>query len=220
MKEVTPPFRLYDFLAYLFPGMATLHVLYLHGASTQAMLTGFLTSSTVFNYAMLILTSYVIGLFWSVVSRDVIRRLCWLIYNPRIDHLNPRKFRRTPLGPCIIAGIKSHLAELYPTEAPSPRDAYVLCRCYVSHNCPSSWARRTIVTSIRAMAANFIGPTVMYATFFFSNGNETLGWVAVVAAVALLRKTVTHDAIEWKEIYASFLSHRTTGRVQSSPEHG
>ena len=219
MKEVAPPFRLYDFLAYMFPGLATLHALSIYSEGTRVALSGFLTTNAVFNYAMLVVASYTIGLFWSVVSRDIIRRLYWLVYNPRVDFLLPRKYRRTPLNTRMREMIHTEFEKLLPSAELSPQNAYVVCRSYVAQNCPFSWTRREIVTSMRAMATNFIGPVVLYAVILFANGRTGFGWVAILVAVALVRKTVTHDGIEWKEVYVSFLTHRmVTQQANESSE--
>ena len=221
MKELTPPFRLYDFLAYMFPGLATLHALYISSVGTRNALTGFLTPNAAFNYAMLIVASYIVGLFWSAISRDVIRRVCWFVYNPRVDFLFPRKYRRTPLSARIRMKIQTELEGLLPSVKLSQRNAYVVCRSYIAQNCPSSWARREIVSSMRAMATNFVGPMVLYAAILFLNGRTWLGGVAAMVALVLLRKTVTHDSIEWKEVYMSFLTHRmVTCQANQSKKEG
>ena len=219
MKETQAPFRLYDFLAYLFPGIATLHALYLAGGEAHSELVSFLTKYAALNYAMFVVASYAIGLFWSVVSRDVIRRTCWLIYNPRIDFLTPRKHRHSPLDSGIRAQIQRELHRMFPSVKFPAQNAYAVCRSYVSNCSSSSWNRREFVSSVRAMATNLIGPIVIYMTFFFTHGHVKMGWVAVVFILAILRKTVTHDWVEWKEIYVAFIMHRASSQRIPSEAH-
>lgn len=206
MSDLAPPFRLYDFLSYLFPGLATLHVWYLYVGESVA--AGMVTKSTPVNYAVLLVASYVIGLFWSAVSRDIIKPLCRLAYDPRVDLYAPRRFRSTWLNVETRKAIEAEVDDIVSSIGGKPRIVAAFCRSYVAQNCAPAWARRENVSSVRAMATNFIGPVTLYGAYFLWEGRVALGVASVAVVVAMLRKSMTHDSIEWKEIYVSFLSHR------------
>lgn len=218
MKDDVLQFRLYDFLAYIFPGVATLHVLYLFSKDTISQSTELLSDSAVVNGILMVAISYAIGLFWSAISRDIIRPLLWKIANPRIDLLFTKKERQTLLSPAVRDTAKAELQAMLDTECPSEKDVSAICRSYVALHCPAAWARRENVSCVRAMAANLIGPIGLYAAYLFTHEYLLLGFLAVFIAIALLRKIFTHESIEWRELYISFIVHRKTSDPFPAPE--
>src|SRR3990167_4524654 len=139
MNDMAPPFRLYDFVAYIFPGVASVHVMYASNPDLRAASAGILTADTAFNYTVLIVVCYAVGLFWSATSRDLLRRLCWIFYNPRIELLAPRKGRRSALNPRLRAMVRVEVGKLLQSADVDVLSMPGVCRSYVAQNCPAAW---------------------------------------------------------------------------------
>jgi len=89
MKTPDAPFGLFDFLAYLFPGIATLHCFFLWANSEDGCgLPALATGSTAANAGVALVAAYALGFAWSVFSRQAIQRLTYRLWaNPREDYL-------------------------------------------------------------------------------------------------------------------------------------
>jgi hypothetical protein len=220
MKEPDPPFRLYDFLAYLFPGAATLHAIYLLMNGEKLKIIGYLsTGYETVDFIYWLIAAYVIGLAWSVMSRDLVRTLIWKYDNPRFDYYEGQKVVDSPFGEDLSKALKDKIMKQFGDNDLKAEQAHRLCRAYVAQNCPSSWDRRKEILAVRSMCANFIGPAILYAVAFFSAGWKLFGVMALVGAAALMMKTITLDRREWKEIYVSFLTHQYTRTKERIPQN-
>ena len=212
MKELKSPFRLYDFLAYLFPGAATLHAIYMI-LKDKDKATGVLellsTDSSPVNAILMIIAAYVLGLIWSVISREGLRRLMWLKWNPRIQYFTDSGDKRNPLGE-MSKELQEQVQELFGEPALEPRQAHRLCRVYVAQYCPISWEKREAIVAVRSMCANFVGPALLYSMTFVLSGRWIPAVIAGLGAIAFLFKTVSLDNREWRWIYFAFLAHRST----------
>ena len=165
MKELSPPFRLYDFLAYLFPGAATLHAVWVIVEYKGGYIVRSLsTYNSVRDIALAIVAAYALGLMWSVVTREGLRRLLWLFSNPRIQYFDD--LEQSPLERSLTEKLQTRARELFGEPFLKAVQAHRLCRAYVAQYCPASWERRQSIMPVRSMCANFIGPTLLYAVSF------------------------------------------------------
>jgi len=198
------PFRLYDFLAYLFPGMATMHALFLiQGQPLDGFTKTVRTDNAVIDVIIALVAAYLIGLFWSVISRDVLRRLVWKCSNPRIEYFEEALAAKSPLGVALNAKLREKVREMFGEVR--AEEAHRLCRVFVCNQMPKSWARRESVVGVRSMCANCVGPLLLYAAAFLAHGFWLLGIVSSLGSVALLSKMIALDQREWKEVYFAFL---------------
>jgi len=211
MKELNPPFRLYDFLAYLFPGAATLHAAYIIMKSKGPQIVQSLsTHSSVIDVTLAIVAAYALGLVWSVVSREGLRRLIWLFENPRIQYFKGDSPKQSSLGSSLTKKLQAQARKQFDEPSLEAEQAHRLCRAYVVQHCPTLWERRQSIVAVRAMCANFIGPALLYTVVFAVRSLWPLAVIAGIASIALVAKTVTLDQREWREIYLAFLVHQST----------
>lgn len=209
MKEPELPFRLYDFLAYLFPGAATLHAIYLMMSNDNLKIIHYLsTGYETVDFIVWLIGAYIVGLIWSVVSRDLLRRVIWQFDNPRLDYYDGKTSARSPFGDELTKDLKDKTSKRFGYSDLKAEQAHRLCRAYVAQNCPSSWDRRKEILSVRSMCANSIGPALLYSVAFFLGGWKLFGAISLIGVAALMVKTITLDRREWKEIYTAFLVHQ------------
>ncbi len=211
-EGTTLPFRLYDFLAYLFPGAATMHALYVMRSQDVAELARRMsTGSLLVNITVGFIAAYLIGLVWSVVSREGLRKLVWrYCCNPRIDYFSDTPAARKTLGVALNKRLREKVHEVFGMEAVDAHQAHRLCRVYVSMHSPAASERRESIVGVRAMSANCVGPVLLYGIAFAINGWWVLSVIAVLGAGALIAKMITLDQREWKQIYFAFLAGTVT----------
>ena len=117
MSELKPSFRLYDFLAYLFPGIATFLALkIIFPVNFHELKLQLTTSNTIIEAACVIILAYVIGLFWSVFYRELIRPLIWIKSNPRIYFYNPKDPQKTPIGNDMLLKLRVEAEKFFNIE--------------------------------------------------------------------------------------------------------
>ena len=87
-EATTFPFRLYDFLAYLFPGAATMHAVYLmRNDDITQVADKTLTGNSVVDMMLGLIAAYFIGLMLSVLTRHGTRSLVFRSCNrSALDH--------------------------------------------------------------------------------------------------------------------------------------
>ena len=210
MTETVPPFRLYDFLAYLFPGAAALSALSmifteLHMAATEA------ASKEPLSDAVLFLSvSYALGLVLSVLSR-FIRLLTQIFVNPREEYYSGLTQKGRILSKELTDALQKRVHETFKCNLIDPNYAAELCRVYVAENCPVAWNQRENITAVQAMSANFIWPALLYAMDFLTRGYKLLAILCVALAIVLFLKVIMHERYEWRVIYIAFLVSTTKG---------
>lgn len=168
------------------------------------------TGSLLVDLILGVIAAYLIGITWSVVSREGLRKLVWKFCNPRIDYFLEAKAADSPLGVVLCRRLRAKVHEVLGLEAVDARQAHRLCRAYISIHSPSSWERRESIVGVRAMSANCVGPVLLYSIAFAVNGWWVLSVISVLAAGALISKMITLDQREWKQIYFAFLAVTTT----------
>ena len=212
------PFRLYDFLAYLFAGALTIHALYLMDSShITAVASKIRTGTVVTDLAMIFIAAYVVGIAWSVVTRQGVRRLVWRYSNPRVDYLDKTIPAKSPISADLLDQLKILSETTFRTKLRA-EETYRLCREFVANNATASWERREAIVGVRSMCANCVGPTFLYVVAFFHNGWMLLGFMAVLAMISLVSKMITLDHREWKLIYFAFLA--TTAQTNNEEHNG
>lgn len=212
-KETTVPFRLFDFLAYLFPGAATMHAVYVMRSQDVSQLANTMsTGSIVIDMMLGFVAAYLIGLVWSVVSREGLRKLVWKFCNPRIDYFSESHVSKSPLGIALNRRLREKVQEVFGGDVVDGQQAHRLCRVFVSNNFPASWERREAIIGVRAMCANCVGPVLIYGIAFAANGWWPLTVLAICSSAALIYKMIILDQREWKEIYFAFLVCTTVQR--------
>lgn len=221
-EETSVPFRLYDFLAYLFPGAATMHAVYIMRRQDINQLADTIsTGSIVIDIVLAFIAAYLIGLLWSVVSREGRRRIVWRFCNPRIDYFSAPQTSRSPLGVSLNKRLREEVKTVFGDDVIDAQQAHRLCRVFISNNLPTSWERRQSIVGVRAMCANCVGPVLIYGIAFATNGRWLLTGLAVIISAALICKMIILDQREWKEIYFAFLvATLVSADLQASDETG
>ena len=205
-KDATVPFRLFDFLAYLFPGAATMHAVYvMRNQDVSQFANTMSTGSIVIDMMLGFIAAYLIGLIWSVVSREGLRTLVWKFCNPRFDYFSKSHTTKSPLSIALSKRLKEKVHRLFGDDVDDAQQAHRLCRVFVSNNFPASWERRESIVGVRAMCANCVGPVLIYGIAFAINGWWPLTVLAICGSAALIWKMIVLDQREWKEIYFAFL---------------
>ncbi|MSR57921.1 MAG: hypothetical protein EXS05_09625 [Planctomycetaceae bacterium] len=212
-EGTTLPFRLYDFLAYLFPGAATMHAIYIMRRDDVSQLAqSMLTGQVLVDIMLGFIAAYLIGLIWSVITWLGVRMLVWRFCNPRIDYYSESEAAKSPLGVVLNKRLRGKVQEIFGPDIVDARQAHRLCRVFVTNHCAGSWERRASIVGVRAMCANCIGPVLLYGVAFARNDWWTLSIIAAVGCTALTFKMITLDQREWKEIYFAFLVGTTVQR--------
>ncbi len=207
MSELRNAFRFYDFLAYLFPGIATLHAISLcyggkSGEQTWAQLS---TTDPYLNLVLFIILAYSIGHVWSYIGRIVIRTMLLAKWrHPREDILDPNK---SSLGPIVTIKVLKKVASTFHmvNSKENAVPIYRLARTYALQNCPDSSGRQEVFQTLRVMCLNMSGPSLMYFFIFLLNGLWIFAIVALFGAVLLFYKFMDLRDRELREIYLSFL---------------
>jgi hypothetical protein len=220
-EEITPPFRLYDFLAYLFPGAATFHALYcLESVKPTSLAQGLSTKDPVLDVLLLLVGAYIVGLAWSVISREVLRPLIWIRWHPRIQYFE-NSAENSPLGHSLARQLQILTRQVFNDSSLSGPQAHRLCRAYVAQHCPKAWANREAIVAVRSMCANLICPIIVYALAFATKGWWAMVIASVTVFVSLIIKMISLDQREWREIYFAFLAHQSTRNYSvASEENG
>lgn len=212
-KDTTVPFRLFDFLAYLFPGAATMHAVYVMRSQDVSQLANTMsTGSVVIDLMLGFVAAYLIGLVWSVASREGLRTLVWKFCNPRIDYFSESHASKSPLGIKLNGQLREKVKRVFGDDVVDGQQAHRLCRVFVSNNASASWERREAIIGVRAMCANCVGPVLIYGIAFVTNGWWLLAALSICCLAALIRKMISLDQREWKEIYFAFLVCTTVQR--------
>ncbi|MBA7619991.1 hypothetical protein ES703_27333 [subsurface metagenome] len=205
-EETKVPFRLYDFLAYLFPGAASMHAVYVMCNQRISQVANTMsTGNIVIDIILGFIAAYLIGLLWSVLSREGLRRLVWKFYNPRIDYFFESRAAKSPLGVILNKRLREKVQKVFGNDIVDAQQAHRLCRVFVSNNSPASWERRESIIGVRAMCANCVGPVLIYGIAFATNGWWLLFGLTIFISAALICKMIILDQREWKEIYFAFL---------------
>ena len=200
MKQPETPFRLFDFLAYLFPGMVTIHLFYiLMKGKPTTIIRGITTGNSVIDVSIFLAGSYIIGLSWSVFTRFVVRPLTWKISNPRIDFFEGTD-PNSPLGETMTTKLQELAKAKFGDKSLNADIGHRLCREYISINRPETWNRREEIKAVRSMCANSIGPAILYAFVFASKGWWFLCIAALFTALALSSKMITLDTVSYTHL--------------------